>query len=111
MVVIALSNVGEVSIERIANDLAAILFGKPYVLPKSGQIIEIDPAIYNAYVGDYTGAYEFAPGIILTISTESDRIRSNLYAVHWTRSHGDISNILYRIFPESARYPTHIYRK
>jgi CubicO group peptidase (beta-lactamase class C family) len=74
MVVIALSNVGEVSIERIANDLAAILFGKPYVLPKSGQIIEIDPAIYNAYVGDYTGAYEFAPGIILTISTEFDRI-------------------------------------
>jgi hypothetical protein len=74
MVVIALSNVGEVSIERIANDLAAILFGELYRLPKSGQEIEIDPTIYNTYVGDYAGAYEFAPGIILSIITESNRI-------------------------------------
>jgi CubicO group peptidase (beta-lactamase class C family) len=74
MVIIALSNVGAVSIERIANDLAAILFGELYRLPKSGQEIEIDPAIYDAYVGDYAGAYEFAPGIILSITTESERI-------------------------------------
>jgi CubicO group peptidase (beta-lactamase class C family) len=34
IVVIALSNVMQVSIEQIANDLAAILFGEPYKLPE-----------------------------------------------------------------------------
>jgi CubicO group peptidase (beta-lactamase class C family) len=74
MVVIALSNVGDVSIQRIANDLAAIAFGEPYKLPKSQQAIGIDPSIYEAYVGDYGGAYQFAPSVILTITTEGNRI-------------------------------------
>lgn len=74
MVVIALSNVGEVSIERIANDLAAIVFGNSYKLPKSQQATDVEPSIYKAYVGDYGGAYQFAPSIILSITTEDNRI-------------------------------------
>jgi CubicO group peptidase (beta-lactamase class C family) len=74
MVVIALSNVGEVSIERIANDLAAIVFGEPYKLPKSQQATDLDPSLYEAYVGDYEGAYQFAPNVILSITTEDNRI-------------------------------------
>jgi CubicO group peptidase (beta-lactamase class C family) len=74
MVVIALSNVGEVSIERIANDLAAIVFGNSYKLPKSQQSTDVDPSIYEAHVGDYEGAYQFAPNVILTITTEDNRI-------------------------------------
>jgi CubicO group peptidase (beta-lactamase class C family) len=74
MVVIALSNVGEVSIERIANDLAAIVFGEPYKLPKSQQATNLDPSVYEAYVGDYEGAYQFAPNVILSITTEDNHI-------------------------------------
>jgi CubicO group peptidase (beta-lactamase class C family) len=74
MVVIALSNVGEVSIERIANDIAAIVFGEPYKLPKSQQATDLDPSVYEAYVGDYEGTYQFAPNVILSITTEDNRI-------------------------------------
>lgn len=73
-VVIALSNVGDVSIERIANDLSAIMFNEPYKMPNPPQAIDLDPSIYEAYVGEYGGAYEFAPGYHLIITTESERI-------------------------------------
>lgn len=46
----------------IANDLAAILFGQPYQLPKQRQAIELDAAIYDAYVGQY----ELEPGWVMT---------------------------------------------
>jgi CubicO group peptidase (beta-lactamase class C family) len=73
-VVIVLSNVGDVSIQRIENDLAAIMFNEPYRMPTSPEAIAIDPAIYEAYVGEYGGAYEFAPSYNLRVTTESDRI-------------------------------------
>ena len=76
-VVIALSNVGDVSIERIENDLAAILFNEPYRMPTPPQAINFDSAVYEAYVGEYGGAYEFAPRYNLIITTESGRIFMN----------------------------------
>lgn len=54
----------------IANDLAAILFDQPYQLPKQRQAIDLDPAIYHAYVGQY----ELEPDRVMTVTTESDRI-------------------------------------
>lgn len=54
----------------IANDLAAILFGEPYNLPKQRQAVEIDPAIYDAYVGQY----ELEPGWIMNITKENERL-------------------------------------
>ena len=54
----------------IANALAAILFGEPYELPKGRQAIELDPAIYDAYVGQY----ELDPDWLMTVTKESDRI-------------------------------------
>jgi CubicO group peptidase (beta-lactamase class C family) len=54
----------------IANDLAAILFGEPYKLPKQRQAIALDPAIYDAYVGQY----ELEPGWVMSVTKESDRI-------------------------------------
>ena len=54
----------------IANDLAAILFGQPYELPKQRQAIELDPAIYDAYVGQY----ELEPGWIMNVTKEANCI-------------------------------------
>jgi CubicO group peptidase (beta-lactamase class C family) len=73
-VVVALSNVGDVSIERIAKDLSAIMFNEPYKMPIPPQAINLDPSIYEAYVGEYGGAYEFAPRYNSIITTESKRI-------------------------------------
>ncbi|MBF2004367.1 MAG: serine hydrolase [Chlorogloeopsis fritschii C42_A2020_084] len=54
----------------IANDLAAILFDEPYQLPKKRQAIALDPAIYDAYVGQY----ELEPGWVMIVTKECDRI-------------------------------------
>ncbi|BCL39859.1 serine hydrolase [Nostoc sp. MS1] len=54
----------------IANDLAAILFGKPYDLPQQRQVIELDPAIYDAYIGQY----ELESGLVMTVTKQSNRI-------------------------------------
>lgn len=84
--IIVLSNLETAPFDRIANDIAAILFGEPYELPKQQQAIEVDSAIYEAYVGDY----ELVPGISLRITTQSGRIFAQLPGQQ-----------RYEIFPES----------
>jgi CubicO group peptidase (beta-lactamase class C family) len=76
-VVIVLSNVGLVSIERMENDLAAILFNEPYRMPTPLQAINLDSAAYEAYTGEYSRAYPFSPKYNLIITAESERIFMN----------------------------------
>jgi CubicO group peptidase (beta-lactamase class C family) len=70
LLVIVLSNVGGASPDLIARDIAAIVFGEPYELPKERQVIQIDPAINEAYVG----RYQIRPGLILEVTTEEGRL-------------------------------------
>jgi CubicO group peptidase (beta-lactamase class C family) len=72
LVVIALSNITGVSIELIAKDLAAIVFGEPYELPRQRRPLELDfnSTAYDAYVGKY----ELETGLIATVSTRSKRL-------------------------------------
>ena len=53
----------------MSKDLAAIVFGEKYELPKERTAIKVDPKIYDAYIGEY----ELAPNII-TITKENDQI-------------------------------------
>jgi hypothetical protein len=39
-------------------------------LPKQRQAVEIDPAIYDAYIGQY----ELEPGWIMNVTKENNRI-------------------------------------
>jgi CubicO group peptidase (beta-lactamase class C family) len=87
VVIIVLSNLETAPVARISNDLAAILFGREYELPKKRQEIILNPAVYETYIGDY----EFAPGIILSVTTESQRIFAQLTGQNRVE-----------IFPESA---------
>nr|WP_242043282.1 DUF3471 domain-containing protein [Leptolyngbya sp. FACHB-671] len=87
MVVIVLSNLETAPVAQISHDLAAILFGREYKLPQKRQAITPNPAIYETYVGDY----ELAPGIILSVTTESQRIFAQLTGQNQVE-----------IFPESA---------
>jgi CubicO group peptidase (beta-lactamase class C family) len=74
VVIIVLSNLETAPVARISNDLAAILFGREYTLPQKRQAITLDPAIYETYLGDY----ELAPGIILSVTTEAQRLFAQL---------------------------------
>jgi len=54
----------------IARDLAAIVFGEKYEIPRERVAIKVDPKIYDAYVGQY----EIGPNFILTITREGDHL-------------------------------------
>lgn len=55
---------------KISQDLAAILFGEKYEIPQAKIIAQVDPKIYDAYVGDY----QLAPNFILTVTREGDHL-------------------------------------
>jgi CubicO group peptidase (beta-lactamase class C family) len=50
----------------ISNDLAAIVLGEKYEVPRERVGIKVDPKIFDAYVGEY----EFAPSRIFTIRND-----------------------------------------
>lgn len=68
--IIVLSNNGFSMINIISQDLAAIVFGEKYELPKERTAIKVDPKIYDAYIGEY----ELHPNFIITITKENDQI-------------------------------------
>jgi CubicO group peptidase (beta-lactamase class C family) len=55
---------------RVSQDLAAILFGEKYELPRERVAIKIDPKILDAYVGQY----ELRPDFIITMTKEGDSL-------------------------------------
>jgi CubicO group peptidase (beta-lactamase class C family) len=69
-VVIFLRNVLRPGGPNLQNDLAAILFGEKYELPKEKVAVKIDTRIYDAYVGKY----EIRPNFIATVTREGDRL-------------------------------------
>jgi hypothetical protein len=69
--IIVLSNFGHAPIGKMGMDLAAIVFGEKYQIPQKQRIAKnIDPNIYD----DYVGQYEVNPNFSLIISREDDRL-------------------------------------
>jgi CubicO group peptidase (beta-lactamase class C family) len=68
--IIVLSNFDAVSapVKRIADDLAAIVFGLHYALPRTA--IKIDTSLYDLYVG----RYEIKPDLIVTVAKKSNQL-------------------------------------
>lgn len=46
--VVVLSNVAAAPTERMAHDLAAIVFGEPYALPRERVPVKVDPQLYDS---------------------------------------------------------------
>ena len=100
--IVVLSNVQTASAPQIGEDLAAIVFGEPYRLPKKREAIAIDPAIYENYVGQYkygisTSLPPEIQELVLTVTTDSQRIFTQL-----------TGQDVVEIFPES---PTRFFLK
>jgi len=55
---------------KISNDLAAILLGEKYEIPRERVAVKVDPKIFDAYVGEY----ELAPDRVFIVSKEGDRL-------------------------------------
>ena len=68
--VVALCNVEPSSPGRVASDLAAIALGEKYELPTERKFVTVDAKLLDNYVGEY----EVRPGLVLTVSCESDKL-------------------------------------
>src|SRR5262249_16748412 len=68
IVVLRNANYGVPDPDKISQDLAAIVFGEKYEIPRERVAIKIDPKILDAYVGQY----EFPTTFIITITKEGD---------------------------------------
>lgn len=68
--VVVLSNVIPAPSGRMTNDIASILLGENYKMPKVRRAAQVDPKIYD----ELTGEYQLAPTFILTVSREGDRL-------------------------------------
>lgn len=68
--VIVLSNFELAQVGKICRDLAAIVFGEKYELPKERIAIKVNPEILDSYVGEY----ELEPGFVITITKEDNRL-------------------------------------
>jgi CubicO group peptidase (beta-lactamase class C family) len=74
VVIILLGNLENSQVIRASNDLAAIIFGEEYEIPKVRTAVKINPKILNAYVGQY----EDRPGRIAAILVENDTLMLRL---------------------------------
>src|SRR5262245_7988066 len=70
VVVLRNSDYGAPGPGKISQDLAAIVFGEKYELPRERVAIKIDPKILDAYVGQY----ELNPNFIFTLTREGDSL-------------------------------------
>ncbi|MCI0660807.1 MAG: serine hydrolase [Acidobacteria bacterium] len=70
VVVLRNADFGRLGPGQIANAMAAILFGEKYEVPRERMAIKVNPAIYDAYIGQY----ELRPDFILTFTREGDRL-------------------------------------
>lgn len=72
--VIVLSNLQAASPGKIANDLAAIVFGAPYEIPQGHKEIALDVKIIEKYAGQY----EVGPGLVVTFTVENGKLTGQL---------------------------------
>ncbi|MDJ0572500.1 MAG: serine hydrolase [Pleurocapsa sp. MO_192.B19] len=96
MAIVVLSNLQTSPVAKMGRDLAAIIFGKSYELPKKREEIDLDPAVYQAYVGQYkfdpsTSLPPSVLDLIFTVTTDSQRIFTQLTGQE-----------IVEIFPESS---------
>jgi hypothetical protein len=73
--VIVLSNVEGASASQTANDLAAIVFGAPYEMPRERTSITVDPAVLDQYVGRYRIA---TPPIEVVVTHDNGRLVADI---------------------------------
>jgi CubicO group peptidase (beta-lactamase class C family) len=70
VVVLRNADYGSPAPGKVSQDLAAILFGEKYEIPRERVAIKIDPKILDAYVGQY----ELRPDFIITMTREGDSL-------------------------------------
>jgi D-alanyl-D-alanine carboxypeptidase len=66
-----LSNVEGASAGRMANDLAAIVFGAPYEIPRARTAITLEAGVLKQYAGEYRIA---SPPIDIVVTLDNGKL-------------------------------------
>jgi len=69
--IVLLNNISNPHLNRIATDLLAVLYNKPYEVPKSRQEISLDAALLQQYVGEYE-----LPEFKITVTLEGSQLKA-----------------------------------
>jgi len=69
--VILLSNMNVAGLDKLSHSLLAVLYNKPYEIPKPKTEVELNESVLKEYVGEY----ELAPGFILKITLAGKRLK------------------------------------
>jgi CubicO group peptidase (beta-lactamase class C family) len=70
VLIVLLGNIENSQVIRASNDLAAIMFGGKYEVPRERTAVKVEPKILAAYAGQY----EDRPGRVTTILVENDTL-------------------------------------
>lgn len=70
LTVVVMSNVDGAPVNAMARDLAALALGVRHAAVQEHKVVEVDPALYDAYVG----RYELAPDFVVTVVKEGGRL-------------------------------------
>jgi CubicO group peptidase (beta-lactamase class C family) len=70
LTVIVLSNLDSIPANRIARDLAAVVFGQYREEVREHKALAVDPRIFDAYVGQY----ELSRNLIVSVTREGDKL-------------------------------------
>ena len=73
--VIVLSNVEGAAAGKIANDLAAVVFGAPYEIPRERKSITVDAKVLDQYVGQYRIA---SPPIDIVVTRNNETLLAQI---------------------------------
>jgi hypothetical protein len=68
--IIVLGNLRAGSIDKIKDDLGAIVFKEKYELPVVRKKVAVDPKVFS----DYVGRYEVSPKLIMTVKTDGHHL-------------------------------------
>ncbi len=68
--IILLANLLPVPLAEISRDLSAIMFGESFAMPAVRKPAQVDPALYDEYVG----TYQLAPNVDISVAREGDRL-------------------------------------
>lgn len=72
--VVVLSNIEAAPAGQIANNLAAIVFGAKYDLPREHKIISLDQKILEKYVGEY----QIGTNIVIAVTLQDGKLMGQL---------------------------------
>ena len=68
--IILLANVSSPHLDKITKSILAILYDKPYELPKEKKSISLSPDVLKQYIG----VYDLSPQLIITVSFENGKL-------------------------------------